>query len=113
MTTKRKYIIQRGCGFSSPAAKTFFFFIPDSKREPWGERQKNRQKGKNPEFPFSANKLTFHQLLLHILFTFIGLDPRSITKVLTGSDYCNKSCSHRRRVTKRTGMLKGLLEGQR
>lgn len=38
MTTKRKYIIQRGYGFSSPAAKTFLF-IPDSKREPWGERK--------------------------------------------------------------------------
>lgn len=74
--------------------------------------KKEWTKRKNSETPFSANKLTFHQVLLHVPFTFIGLNPCSITKVLTGADYSNKSCGRRGGVTKRTGMQKGLPEGQ-
>lgn len=76
------------------------------------EQSKVDEKEKLGETPFSANKLTFHQVPLHIPFTFIGLSPCSITKVLTGADYSNKSCGPRGGVTQRTGMQKGLPEGQ-
>lgn len=57
----------------------------ERKKEKWTKREKVA------ETPFSANKLTFHQVLLHVPFTFIGLSPCSITKVLTGADYSNTS----------------------
>lgn len=77
------------------------------------EKTKRTKREKLWRTPFSANQLTFHQVLLQVPFTIIGLSPCSITKVLTGADYFNKS--YRTRgvgVTQRTGMQKGLPEGQ-
>lgn len=81
-------------------------------RKSTAERKKVDQQKKLYGTSFSANKLTFHQVLLHVPFTFIGLRPCSITKVLTGVDYPNKSCGPRAGVNQRTGMQKGLPEGQ-
>lgn len=96
-------------------SRSFPFLI---QTEGYGEKAKHRENGKErtkrkiSETPFSANKLTFHQVLVHFPFTFIGLNPCSITKVLTGADYSNKSWGRRGGVTQRTGMQKGLPEGQ-
>lgn len=74
--------------------------------------EKNRWSIRKNSERFLSVQLTFHQVLLHVSFTFTGLSPCSITKVLTGADYSNKSWSHRGGVTQRTGMQTGLPEVQ-
>lgn len=110
MTASEVFAIKTGLGFSSTVCAVVS--KSKAKKAKHGGEEKWTEKEKLRETPFSANKLTFHQVLLHVPFTLIGLSPCSITKVLTGADYSNKSCGCRGGVTQRTGMQKGLPEDQ-
>lgn len=116
--SKKKLVSQLEQARVSPPSSRFLFLkqraVGRKQNIEWKEEQKGTKRKTNSQGLLSGqtNKLTFLQVLLHIAFTFIGLSPCSITKVLTGADYYNKSCGPRGGVTQRTGMQKGLPEVQ-
>lgn len=75
--------------------------------------KRSGRKGKSQRDSFRCKQTYFSSGAITRPIHIIGLRPCSITKVLTGADYPNKSCGPRGGVTQRTGMQKGLPEGQR